>query len=746
MKYETAVTEATRRFMSLKEKTCGRMPVGILEKIIKEVKQEQGVSEKISCETVRSRIKRKNITGNNQGTYSPIAEAEKYIAETIIQMAKIKAPLSVAACIQLANSMISGTTHQRKLVEFKRKRNLDQERGLGSAWFRGFIKRNPEVITRKAVKFAINRAEWCNKENFTIMYDSIYQELHEAGVASKYEGEGVWTNAAGDIVPTKEDALGRKCKYHLTHPNYLLFVDEVGSNTNMTSDKNKGGEQFVCERGTVPRQQASNTDIHFTCLGFTNASGEAVMCGIIIGAGTLSVEQVLGVDVMAGTHDEVQTALNVIMDDNALLNDMKTNKMFPGGPTCYVGDKVIPPFVTCNPSGGITSQILADMMSWLDLHLQLPRHEGCPTPCILLDGHHSRLDLPFLSYVSDMNHRWNALIGIPNGTSLWQVGDSVEQNGCFKMHQYDVKMKILNKKREMGMLDTHLKKTDIIPIVNYCWDRSFARTMSNRKAIAMRGWNPLNYVLLDHPEIHTPEDTTPSASPPAIVTTSTDDNTEMSSLTSGDIDINFRDGLAGHCILSLLQQAARDKECMANLNKRKDSSKTFQDHMKESKRITAGVVFNAGVVNLVKGGLVDIVKENHKTKNKEILQKIEKELDRFQKRKTKAIKCFNKYKHKHTSYTCPQDIPEDIMTAEDLKTFIMVRKRRTDKAMPKSLEELKLRWKEVKVLSEMNDVEHLLQQGFPREMIDAVVMESSGNVETAGTNFSALNMLADAAV
>ena len=133
------------------------MLVGILEKIIKEMKEEQGVSDKISCETVRSRIKRKNISGNNESTYSPMAEAEMYIAETIIQMAKIKIPLSVvSACIQLANSMISGTTHQEKLVKFKRKRNMNKTNGLGSAWFRGFVERNPGVITRKALKFAIN--------------------------------------------------------------------------------------------------------------------------------------------------------------------------------------------------------------------------------------------------------------------------------------------------------------------------------------------------------------------------------------------------------------------------------------------------------------------------------------------------------------------------------------------------------------------------------------------------------------
>ena len=98
---------------------------------------------------------------------------------------------------------------------------------------------------------------------------------------------------------------------------------------------------------------------------------------------------------------------------------------------------------------------------------------------------------------------------------------------------------------------------------------------------------------------------------------------------------------------------------MANLNKRKESNKSFSEHMRESKRITAGVVFNAGVVNLVKGGLLDIVRENHQNKNKEILQKIEKELDRFKKRKEKAMKCFRKYKNKHTLLTCPQEIPVD---------------------------------------------------------------------------------------
>ena len=38
-KYENAVTEVTRRFLNLKQKTIGRMPGGILDKIIKEASE-----------------------------------------------------------------------------------------------------------------------------------------------------------------------------------------------------------------------------------------------------------------------------------------------------------------------------------------------------------------------------------------------------------------------------------------------------------------------------------------------------------------------------------------------------------------------------------------------------------------------------------------------------------------------------------------------------------------------------------
>ena len=41
----------------------------------------------------------------------------------------------------------------------------------------------------------------------------------------------------------------------------------------------------------------------------------------------------------------------------------------------------------------------------------------------------------------------------------------------------------------------------MIPIINYAWERSFAKTHTHFRAIHERGWGPLNKILLQHPEI-----------------------------------------------------------------------------------------------------------------------------------------------------------------------------------------------------------------------------------------------------
>ena len=53
-------------------------------------------------------------------------------------------------------------------------------------------------------------------------------------------------------------------------------------------------------------------------------------------------------------------------------------------------------------------------------------------PLLLLDGHVSQWELSFLQYVNKKKTEWAVCIGVPYGTSLWQVGDSSQKMGRIK--------------------------------------------------------------------------------------------------------------------------------------------------------------------------------------------------------------------------------------------------------------------------------------------------------------------------
>jgi hypothetical protein len=62
------------------------------------------------------------------------------------------------------------------------------------------------------------------------MYEEIYKNPCPNGLAVVYP-EPLWRNEKGGVVEEGEKAFGMKSKYELIHPDWLLFVDEVGSNT-----------------------------------------------------------------------------------------------------------------------------------------------------------------------------------------------------------------------------------------------------------------------------------------------------------------------------------------------------------------------------------------------------------------------------------------------------------------------------------------------------------------------------------
>jgi hypothetical protein len=116
-------------------------------------------------------------------------------------------------------------------------------------------------------------------------------------------------------------------------------------------------------------------------------------------------------------------------DPDFVQNNTGPGKLHPLGPTCEFKGKQVPCVVAHTESGSITSELLASFLKHMDDLQLFPRDDPNVKPFLLLDGHGSRLELPFLSYVNNEEHPWVVCIGVPCGTSYWQVGDSAEQNG-----------------------------------------------------------------------------------------------------------------------------------------------------------------------------------------------------------------------------------------------------------------------------------------------------------------------------
>ena len=79
------------------------------------------------------------------------------------------------------------------------------------------------------------------------------------------------------------------------------------------------------------------------------------------------------------------------------------------------------------------SDLLMQMLKRMDTLALLERLPGGLLPFIRLDDHGSCLHLTFLEYINHLDHIWKVCFGLFNGTILWKVGDSPEQNGSCKM-------------------------------------------------------------------------------------------------------------------------------------------------------------------------------------------------------------------------------------------------------------------------------------------------------------------------
>jgi hypothetical protein len=155
--------------------------------------------------------------------------------------------------------------------------------------------------------------------------------------------------------------------------------------------------------------------------------------------------------------------------------------------------------VSNTDSGLISSELLVSFLKKMDELKLLPRMDGLK-PFLLLDGHGSRLELPFLQYMNSPDHEWVVCIGVPYGTSYWQVGDSSEQNGSYKLALTNYKRELVMKKQRHCFKNPQLETYEIVVIMNEASKKSFARVEFNEDAITAHGWYPLTRNLCDHPD------------------------------------------------------------------------------------------------------------------------------------------------------------------------------------------------------------------------------------------------------
>ena len=142
------------------------------------------------------------------------------------------------------------------------------------------------------------------------MHDDVYDSMVDAGVAIKLDQ------------PLNHHTGKLHVNYKLTHPEMCLVVDEVGANLNQKDDGHVGGQKFMCEVGAIPQIKVSTKDKHFTLMGFTSLSGEAVMCLLILTGVNEKVEVETGIDLTAPTYGDYD-------DDDYFDQNCGKGKMFP---------------------------------------------------------------------------------------------------------------------------------------------------------------------------------------------------------------------------------------------------------------------------------------------------------------------------------------------------------------------------------------------------------------------------------
>ena len=145
--------------------------------------------------------------------------------------------------------------------------------------------------------------------------------------------------------------------------------------------------------------------------------------------------------------------------------------------------------------------------------------------------------------------------------------------------------------------------SDIIPIINYAWARSFNNVNTIKKTIRDRGWGPINKILLQHP-----------------------------------IQV-----MQGRWYRQYSKKAQQDEQILQNIEESKEKCLNFCDSIEKVKKWSACIIFKTGKCYPDKDMLTMVINAKH-GKDNNFIEKVTKLYCEYceKKRNTKKL-----YKRSH---------------------------------------------------------------------------------------------------
>jgi hypothetical protein len=144
-------------------------------------------------------------------------------------------PLNHDGIMSLADDIIWGTPYEEYLHQFvlerghKTKSNsiIEKKRDeiVGYGWYRAFLNRHADQLTRKRVRIRDHRT-WCAAKRFFNMFEVIYKAMVDCGVAERLDREAT-RGKEGNEVDNPAKMYGRPSRYHMLWLDWCFFLTRL---------------------------------------------------------------------------------------------------------------------------------------------------------------------------------------------------------------------------------------------------------------------------------------------------------------------------------------------------------------------------------------------------------------------------------------------------------------------------------------------------------------------------------------